>query len=109
LLSQLDEIHISVLTVALGAPMENKNWHDRVITLDQTAPSDAGVASALSIPSALPKYSLLALRMASVQLVSSGLLKDVGVGRGLGTAAMVVLAPSDLADWFARWIGQSSP
>jgi hypothetical protein len=93
LLSKLEEDHIAVLAVALSA-----KDHSPAIRLGWP-----NLGTGTDVAKALPNMEPHAIRMALSELVSFGLLNDVG-GARLEVKAGEMFDPSELAHWFKRYL-----
>jgi hypothetical protein len=93
LLAKLEEDHIAILAVALAAksrgPAIRLGWPN--------------LGSGTDLAKALPNLKPHAIRMALSELVSFGLLNDVG-GARLEVKAGEMFDPSELADWFKQYL-----
>lgn len=106
LLSDLEDIHIEIIVTALDAPTAEGSFSGlRVVSLATEPLEDEKQNTTVSLLTLFPHYGSAALRMACAELTAKGLLHDEGIGR-LGTVSMVYFVPTDLAEWFASWIGQ---
>lgn len=98
LLSDLTDIHITILQIAINAPM-SANGH-RVMS----------VIGDNSIPCLKTNFDYLsdaALKMYCSELISKGLLHDEGIGR-VGCGALDMLEPTALASWLLEKVDEMS-
>ena len=73
--------------------------------IDVVEPAEAANTGAhIHLPTALPQYSVQALRLACFELASRGLLVDFNADKW-GGGVMTSFAPTELAKWFVDWIG----
>ena len=107
LVSELEDIHISLLSVALAAlPGTEVFAGKRIVALD--VENGGAIVSNFStslIGKLGDQYSIIAMRMACSELVARGLLHDEGIGRW-DTAAMTYFVATDLAAWLGEWLKQ---
>lgn len=104
LLSDLEDIHVEVLEIALNAPPLIGAFEGLPVVGLASAHGDVSSGTTpLRLGDALPSYSEPALRMACAELSAKGLLQDEGVGR-YGAGAMKYFVVTDLARWFSEWL-----
>lgn len=104
LLADLEDIHMRVLSAALGAP-EGMNAFAGVKVVALKVHAGETLLDGLSAPLLNElgnQYSLISLRLACSELVARGLLHDEGVGRW-DSIAMTYFVATDLATWLANW------
>lgn len=107
LLSDLEDIHIEIIKVALGAPAAEGAFSGlRVISLDAEPIDSAKQNAPVSLLASFPRYGAAALRMACAELTAKGILHDEGIGR-YDMGAMKYFVPTDLAEWLSGWISQA--
>ncbi|MGI6638689.1 MAG: hypothetical protein ACOX4Z_06470 [Desulfobulbus sp.] len=107
LLSDLEDIHIEIITAALGAPRAEEAFSGlRVISLAAKPIDSEKQNSPVSLLASFPHYGTAALRMACAELTAKGLLHDEGIGRW-DMGSMMYFVPTDLAEWLFDWISQS--
>lgn len=106
LLGELEDIHVEVMSVALAAPPLDKVFEGlRVISIASSPIRDDGGKGPVALAEALPRYGMPALRMACAELLAKGLFQDEGIGRW-DYESMQYFVPTELTDWFARWISE---
>lgn len=105
LLSELEDIHIEILDAALSAPSRQEIYEgSRVISLVPFNNQQLQLENATRLLSTyLPNYDQIALILGCTELFSKGLLKDIAIGTWDGIA-MQHFAPTELAEWFKKWI-----
>jgi hypothetical protein len=104
LLADLEDIHMSILSVALAAP-EGMNAFAGIKVVALKSHAGETLLDGLSAPLLNElgnRYSLISLRLACSELVARGLLHDEGVGRW-DSIAMTYFVAADLATWLANW------
>lgn len=100
LLNDLTELHIQVLVAALGPNMKAlKAEGARLITFTNRYKDE----EAVDLRELIQGVSAMALRMTCSELLSKGLLHDEGIGRA-GVGSMEYFEPTDLTEWFIKWI-----
>jgi hypothetical protein len=105
ILSDLSELHVKILTVAVEAPKCSDRFEGlRVVTFrnDKNADKELQIPP-LDLRTAFPHLSELALRMCCAELLAKGLLHDEGVG-GLVTPSFLYFITTELGYWFIQWI-----
>lgn len=107
LLSDLEDIHIQILDVALKTPkMSVGAFHGlQVISLIDKSKYDQMENPPEHLFNTLPQYKPSVLRMACAELVAKGLLLDEGIGRW-DLSPMSFFVATDLAEWLAKWISK---
>jgi len=106
LLGELEDIHVEVMSVALAATPSDKVFEGlRVISIASSPIGDDSGKGPIALAGALPQFEMPALRMACAELLAKGLVQDEGIGRW-DYVSMEYLVPTELADWFARWISE---
>jgi hypothetical protein len=99
LLNDLSELHVHVLLTALGPNMKaQREEGSRLITFSDRFPDEA-----INLRQLFSGVSVVGLRMICSELLAKGLLQDEGLTRA-GVGSMVFLEPTDLAEWFIKWI-----
>lgn len=103
LISDLTDIHIKILQIALSAPMlTNEAFNGlRVISISNKN-NDFDI---LSLKTSLNYLSEAALKMYCSELISKGLLHDEGIGRW-DVGALELLVPTELANWLLEKVDE---
>lgn len=107
LLTELSEIHVSLLLLAIAAPPCTSPFDGlKVVTLSQDPHGEASLQQPISLLDVFPDYSPGALRMICAELVSRGLIHDEGVGR-MDTKSFEYFIATELASWLIEWIKET--
>lgn len=106
LISELESIHIDVLTVVLSVQQRHGDAEGLNVFALDIEPGEGVIANfAQSLTAKLGgRYSSVALRLACSELTARGLLHDDGVGRW-DAKAMTYFVATDLAVWLRSWVG----
>lgn len=107
LVSELEDIHIEVITAALTAPPCEETFNGLQVVSLVPSGQDSISHSALLLSSVMPNYSSAALRMACAELTAKSLLQDEGIGRW-DTKAMQYFVATELASWLQQWLASNN-
>ncbi len=104
LLRNLTDPHVMVLKAICSAPECEKPFIGlRVSVIEPVAAKENGNVKFNVLTEQFKSIPPPQLRLLVIELLSSGLIKDEGVGR-FGAAAMEKFSPLPTGDWFLAWI-----
>jgi hypothetical protein len=104
IVADLDILQLKILGEALRSPLCKEPFKGtRVLSISKRPMSVLEPGQPIILTERLPRYPASVLRHACSELMSKGLLHDQGVG-GWGTGSMEFLAPTDTAEWLAKWL-----
>jgi hypothetical protein len=110
LLAELEDIHVSIISVAVAAPPMGGPFGEirgvSPVPRTEKHQSHEGVGPRYLLE-VLPLEEPRLVRLAAIDLVAKGLLYDEGVGRWDGRP-LTYLSPTDLAGWLLEWINNTS-
>lgn len=106
LLKSLTTLHIHVLREICNAPICLEPFEGlRVSTIEPVARDEGSPQSFLVLAEIFPTVPIPQLRLIVIELVSTGLIRDEGVGR-FGAAAMEKFSPLPSGEWLLNWISR---
>ncbi len=106
-LAELTEQHVEILHAIVTAPEYSGGRFQgvRIVTIVDWD-GDVGKQSPPDLRKMFPKLVNLALRMYLSELLAKGLIYDEGAD-GLATKTFEVFRPTELGDWFIKWVRDS--
>lgn len=104
LLRNLTDLHIILLKDICSAPICDSPYGGlRVSVIEPLAVKEKGNVTFNVLTEQFKGIAPDQLRLLVIELLSSGLIKDEGVGR-FGAAAMEKFSPLPTGDWFLSWV-----
>lgn len=109
LIGDLEEIHMSILIVTADTHEVIGNAFNglKAVKLEDTSDIMPNYIPPLNLLKALPQYDPILIQMGCAELVSKGLLKDIG-SSGWNAAPLQTFVSSKLADWLIQWISSDN-